>query len=362
VSDAITQIACDESGSEGENLTNSQHSIFVHASVNLTVAEASAFMRELRGAVKSNAAELKSSTVLKEHHRPALLNAIGQSSVLTGRANIYLADKSFFVAGKMIDLLVEEEAHDHGIDLVTGGEVRHLAVVLYDRAPTALGEENWRSLLASFNDLIRAYKRAGSVQPSASVFIAELDRVRRLGSDSLVHDVLEMIWRAKGQAAQYELPPSTSLRNMEPMVPTLNAVAGTWRIRLGDVPFEFVADEHWALDPESMSFLLRVAKIPLPVSNGVELPGADLRAIHTVDSKKDPRVQVADILAGVGREAALLAVSGTLDDPLQTAIHEMYDFQGMWSPGSPLESLTAIKPLQYVNRFVEAERIRLGLA
>jgi hypothetical protein len=140
----------------------------------------------------------------------------------------------------------------------------------------------------------------------------------------------------------------------------LNAVAGTWRIRLGDVPFEFIADEHWTLDTDSIDYLLTVAPMPTKIGN-VELPGADLRAIRVVDSKTDARVQVADILAGAGRECAMLAVSGTLNDPLQSLIHPMLDFNGLWSPGSPLETLVNSAPLNYVDRFVAIERERLGL-
>lgn len=348
----ITQIACDESGSEGENLTTAQHPVFVHASVNLSLDEAEDIILSLRSATGSQAQELKSAQILKPKFRPNLVHLLRDGGPLDGRVNLYYADKSYFVVGKMIDLLVEEQAYDEGRDIVSSGHAHDLALVLHRRGPDAVGEEAWTALLRSFNDLIKAYKRDGAHQPSAAVFIAELDRVRGLSNNKLVTDILDIVWEARGQAQQYEAPPMTMLRDMEPMVPTLNAVATSWRMRLGDVPFEFVADEHWTLDEESRRHLLNVARLDIPTPDFV-YPGADLRAIHVVNSKSDARVQVADILAGVGRVNALLALDGTFDDPLQEAAKGMYDWFGTWPDGSPLGILAHAEPAGYVQEYLK---------
>jgi hypothetical protein len=56
-------------------------------------------------------------------------------------------DKHFFVTGKIIDLLLEEEAHERGINLHEGDHARQLAWTLFDEGPRALGEEGFDRLI-----------------------------------------------------------------------------------------------------------------------------------------------------------------------------------------------------------------------
>lgn len=55
--------------------------------------------------------------------------------------------------------------------------------------------------------------------------------------------------------------------------------------------------------------------------------------LRFVDSTDEARVQVADILGGVGREAARLATTGVFDDELQVLASEMLDYNVMCSTG-----------------------------
>lgn len=90
---------------------------------------------------------------------------------------------------------------------------------------------------------------------------------------------------------------------------------------------------------------------PVFVHGSTSLPQADLRAIHVVDSRDDARVQVADILAGTGREVARLAAEGTFDDPLQKVVHPMLDRSVMSSGGSPVDRLVERAPLRYWDQW-----------
>ena len=65
--------------------------------------------------------------------------------------------------------------------------------------------------------------------------------------------------------------------------------------------------------------MLDAAKEPTIVLGRVH-PGVDVRDLRFVDSKSDPRVQVADILGGVGQEVARQAMRGVFDDDLQLAV------------------------------------------
>ncbi|GAP50841.1 predicted protein, partial [Streptomyces azureus] len=63
------EIACDESGSDGENLTGGNTDVFAHASMSLSMATAAAAVREIRDRIRSPAEEYKANHLLREKHR-----------------------------------------------------------------------------------------------------------------------------------------------------------------------------------------------------------------------------------------------------------------------------------------------------
>lgn len=336
-------IACDESGSEGENLMRSHHSVFVHASVNLEPDEAADVMARLRSVTNTPAKELKSAAVLDHRYRGELLIVLEQ---LATKANINLVDKAYYVSAKLVALLTAAAADAEGVDIERAGYGRFFASILFDRAPKDLGQTFWRQLLRRYNDLIRVYARANAIPPTSDKFFAILAEARMRATDQAVREVLDDLWRARYFAFEYEGPRSGELREMDPMFSTLRSVAANWRIRLGDVPFELLTDTYSSLTEPTIEAIIETAREDLTIVGRV-LPAADLRAIRQVDSRTDSRVQVADILAGVGQHNAALALDGTFDDVLQTVTSEMLDFQGMWSDGSPLDRLYEAQPPQY---------------
>lgn len=86
-----------------------------------------------------------------------------------------------------------------------------------------------------------------------------------------------------------------------------------------------------------------------PAVGGFELPRPDLRRIRLVDSRLDARVQAADIMSGIGREIARLAMIGTFDDRLQVRVHNMLDYNLMCSSSSPIDKLVERRPLKYMS-------------
>ena len=161
-----TAIACDESGSEGENVTGAGHRVFVHASVDFTVAEAVSIVAEVRRLAPSQAPEYKSDQLMSRAGREALAWLLSPNGPLTGRAHAYLVDKDYFV-GKVVDLLVEEVAHAADVDLYADGHARALAWTLHRQGARALGVAEWSLLLGAFNSLMRA-KQGGALRPPST--------------------------------------------------------------------------------------------------------------------------------------------------------------------------------------------------
>jgi len=321
----------------------SQHPVFVHASVYLAIDEAVDVMAQLRSATGSASTELKSTKVLDPRHRDTLIRVI---EPLAPRANINLVDKAYFVTAKLIALLTAAAYDTRGTDIEQTGHGRYYASVLFDLAPADLGSTFWRQLLRRYNDLIRVYARANTTPPTSDKFFSILAEARERSMNWRVREVLEDLWRARYFAFEYEGPRIGELREMDPMFSTLRSVAAAWRIRLGDVPFEMLVDSYSSLKEPHISDVIATARENLMVG-GRLLPAADLRAIRQADSRSDARIQVADIIAGIGQHNASLALAGTFDDDLQVVTAEMLDFQGMWSAGSPLDVLYERRPPAY---------------
>lgn len=344
----IRIIACDESAAEGENLMASTHPVFVHGSVNLSLNDATALRDEMRAAMRAQAPEMKSKTALTPLNRRALIEVM---KTLENNANIYFVEKSFFIVGKLIDLLVAEMATDYDIDVAGSGLGRQLAEYLHDTGPAAIGEVRWNTLLGTYNNVIRSYLREGAEPPKVQSFFDALDNARSNCADEHVQRILDDIWAARHLSLEYEGASPAELRELDPMAPSLAAVSMTWHMRLRGEPFEFLIDNYSTLTETVREDIVAASRVPLSVG-AVELPRADLRAIRMTDSRLDARVQIADVVAGVGREVARLAMNGIFDDELQEVTHEMLDFNVMCSSGSPLDTLTDRKPLLYFESWM----------
>jgi hypothetical protein len=91
----MLEIACDESGSEGEKLVGGVTDVFAHASVRLSVETAAEIMTEIRRRAPSRAVEYKAYMILRERRRDALVWLLGPSGPLRGNAHVFLVDKAY---------------------------------------------------------------------------------------------------------------------------------------------------------------------------------------------------------------------------------------------------------------------------
>ncbi|MDX8048873.1 DUF3800 domain-containing protein [Lentzea sp. BCCO 10_0798] len=95
------EIACDESGSEGEKLVGGVTAVFAHAGVSLSEAEASGCVESLRQMIKSPALEYKANHLLRTKNRWVLLWFLGPDGPLAGRARVQLLDKRRYLASRV---------------------------------------------------------------------------------------------------------------------------------------------------------------------------------------------------------------------------------------------------------------------
>ncbi|UIN31303.1 DUF3800 domain-containing protein [Microbacterium binotii] len=335
-------IACDESGSEGDNLLDALDPVFVLASTNLSLGDAEAFTDRLRRDMPTQAPEFKSKIALREKHRPALLNALDS---LADAGNIHLVDKTYFVTAKLVDVLLGGDLVDVGLH----GRAR--ADYLADNAAAAIGHQRWDTLLRSFATLLRGHRRTGRARPTPDTFFAALRDARTNCQDGTTGTMLHRMWARRDIVSELASAPTSAMREIDPMWPSLVAVAHAWTIRLGDIPLEFVADDYGSIGLDSVDELMSAAARPFPVL-GLWHPGAELRGVSFVDSRSDARVQVADILAGVGAAISKLAFAGVFDDPLQIHAHPLLDANVMCATGSPIDALSERRDSPYLEQYL----------
>jgi hypothetical protein len=96
----VREIACDESGYEGEKLIGSTTRLFAHASV--AVTDPAAVLAELRARIRSPATRYKANHLLREKHRAVLAWFLGTDGPMLGNGHVFLLDKARFVREKFV--------------------------------------------------------------------------------------------------------------------------------------------------------------------------------------------------------------------------------------------------------------------
>lgn len=294
------ELACDESGSEGEKLIGGQTDVFAHASVRISTEAAAECVREARVRIGSPAQEYKANHLLRTKHRRTLEWFFGPLGPIRGHAHVHLIDKTHLAVHRLVELL--------------GADPDELAGPLYRDGPAVLGTEAWMSFLDSFNDVLRVRNRRG--EPTSVVeFFDLVDTLRGMARAGPVRDVLDRLaaqrshvdglraWRMDDPAAGPEL---------DPMIPAIVRAVDHWST---GGPVAIVHDEQPGLTEA------RVARHI----------GADrLASLRFVDSRVDYRVQVADYLAGAARRIAQDELHGQGDPELNALVRPHVDARSIW--------------------------------
>lgn len=313
-------VAVDESGSTGENLGDPQ-GVFAHAAVRIddeTAEEVLVELRQRAGARQSPEVKFKQFT--KQRGLYALAEALAPDGALSGRVIITVADKKFLITSKMIDLLVEEVAHEHGIDLYTDGSARGMAVTLFRDGPRGLGRL-WEPLTAAFVSLARATQRGGGDKETVESFFGRLEQARWHCHRRSVEDLLKLLLTTRPHAE--ELVGSTELRHSG-LFPGLDPLITMLPLTLHYVyaahgPVRLLHDEHKIFTPEFTRDLLWHLWNPYP---GLPRDGKiRVAEFWTGRSHQHPSIQLADLAAAAGR----VVTEAQLGQPSSAAAEALTD-------------------------------------
>ncbi|KUM97151.1 hypothetical protein AQI88_09125 [Streptomyces cellostaticus] len=87
--------------------------MIAHASAALPVDRAAECAREIRHRIRSPAQECKAGHLLRDRHRAMLDRLLDEGGPVHGHAQVHLTGKAFFVADRMVDLLLGDTPVAH---------------------------------------------------------------------------------------------------------------------------------------------------------------------------------------------------------------------------------------------------------
>ncbi|HKX15575.1 MAG TPA: DUF3800 domain-containing protein [Propionibacteriaceae bacterium] len=318
------EIACDESGFSGGNLVGGGHSpVFAHASVRIEAETAGELVQHLRREIGARGdGEYKSPEILRPRRRPVVLWLLGASSPIYGNAYVHLTNTRFFVLARLVDVLLSGHPV-HGIACPgTNPDTRPMALALYRSGEQSYGTARWQEFLSLSANLFRTNNRWLPKTP-IHLFYAALDTMVQTSAAADVNQVMGLLRSTRPiaeatRAAHLQHPKRTPL--MEPLIPALNSAVHHWGSQAQTL--SVVHDEQSALTPE------RIADIATALA--ASYPGHQLTDVRLVDSSREPRVQIADFVAGIARRLATHELEGRADPEIMALLRPLIDHESVW--------------------------------
>ncbi|MFJ6571842.1 hypothetical protein ACIQNU_31000 [Streptomyces sp. NPDC091292] len=315
----MLEIVCDESGSDGENLIGGNTDVFAHAGVRVGTGVAEAALVEIRDRVRSPAREYKANHLLREKHRPVLTWFLGPSGPLAGGAGVHLTDKAFFAVGRVVELFLGEPGRPPGAGMFRDPGVEEIAVALYREGRRTPERARWRRFLIASNDVMRVRYRVEDADP-VDVFFQAADGLCPPGDGGGgLGGILDLLRRERPRAEEFRARIAGTPDPIPAMDPLFPAIAATAAHAHGPGrPVTLVHDRQNMLTDERVAWLRSA------------LPLAGLRLVA---SWSDPRVQLADFLAGVARKLASDELNDRGDPELTALLRPHVDPLSLWADG-----------------------------
>lgn len=322
-------IACDESGNDGENNLNGNSSVFVHASVAISKEVAQGLIDEVRASTRSRTDELKSKTILQPKNQ-AVAQWLLQHPELEDHCSLVFVHKQFFTVSKLFDSTAEEMAHSLGEDMYENGAALCAATILFFAAPGAFGPQ-WPAVLHAFEAFVRSADAVAAQQRLRDLVARFMDILTT--SESPIVDFVGMAFTGIDhleQFSQLQLGDGIAerLRTADPLLAGIGASINDWKIRSGR-PVAVIHDEAKELTPARIQWLKDSLRHPERVAASMSGTGVDVADFVLVDSRTDARVQVADLLAGLGRVVAEGIAVGK-EHPLMSSVGSFQSRFSIW--------------------------------
>jgi Protein of unknown function (DUF3800) len=321
------EIVCDESGFSGGNLVGVGHSpVFAHASICIESQTGAQLVQQLRQEIGARGSgEYKSPEIMRPRRRPVLLWLLGPTSPIYGNAYVHLTDTRFFVLARLLDVLLGGQPVSGITSPGRNARTRPMALALYKLGEHSYGTPRWQEFLKLSANLFRTNNRWLPKTPVQS-FYAAVDSLAEASETSAASEVREVMRKLQSTGPIAEATRASYLRNpkltplMEPLLPALNRAVQVWGSQAASL--SVIHDEQSALTAE------RIADIAAAYAAGQ--PGHQLTDVRLVDSNREPRVQIADFVAGVARRLASDQLQDRADPEISALLGPLIDPESVW--------------------------------
>ncbi|MFH9349647.1 hypothetical protein [Kitasatospora sp. NPDC017646] len=295
-------IATDESGWGGDQLAANPDRYMTIGSVAIDDQTAQQVLLDLRrdARIADQVAEVKFKHFKdRPTGRQALVKALGPGGSLEGRASVYVIDKHYFVVGKIIDLLIETQAHSRGVEMYRNGAARQSARTLFEEGPRALGGDGFKELVEATVDFASMRNRDGQ-QSSVEDFFDVLEAAWAKSTRRRVTTVLAQARGTRAEAADFlqALQEGDLSDNLEPLIPGVAAVVNNWSERIGRV--NALTDDQKMLTDDWLDKMMRQFDGDGSWDLRWVLGRAQVGQVLRGESKTHPSLQLADLVAGAG--------------------------------------------------------------
>ncbi len=298
-------------------------------------------LRRETGFRGSRDAELKSTALLSPRNLSTTLEFFEPGGRLEGHVKFTVTDKWYFAASKTIDLVIEEAAYKAGVRLHADGAAVRMARTLFSDGPRALTADMWARLMRGFVSFMRSVQRRGSKTTREELLVL-IDETRLQSRRRNVEQILQLLWESREELRDYEQRDANALANLDPIIPAIHTTTSAWNSELNR-PLRVIHDKQSALTEASVSMIVGISNHPHP-----EFPfHVPLVGIDQVDSRDDPRVQVADLVAGLGRMAATTSLEGPLGDTLAEVVRPALITNSLWGDEASWQHLTGWNRLDH---------------
>ena len=291
-------LACDESGFVGGSLFGEAR-VFAHASVQIGAEEATEVLEEVRRRTDAGPGEVKASRLRHPSTRPVAAWLCGPEGRLAGRAVVHVTDTRRFGLARLAQLVTSASSPEGWWSADRDAGAWELAGRL-DELLAALPATEERRFLHGARDLLwlnRRLRPRAPVEDWTDTVAAVAASVPELDDRLLVSGLASPA--AVDRVGSYlASPPAAPLT--EPILPALRWAVHHWSA-FGDP--DVVHDEQSVLTPARVE--------SLAADLAATYPGRHLAGFARVDSREDPRVQVADLVVGVVRRSVAARLAGS---------------------------------------------------
>ena len=240
--------------------------------------------------------EMKFSSLITDEEGQALVARLLRE-LDDDQAKTYVVDKRFMAIAKLVDDLVEPYVEATGFDLYAEDSHIGMTSILWVVLAGFAGEDRLNETVERFVVMMRTRS-----EESFDSFFHYLESLREIGGK--VNDQVEFLLIVLDFVRKEIIDSPPGYYEIDPAIPTLQALSSAWSDQLEE-PHLFVHDNSHAVERWRPDFLAfnnpAVSRTSSKFgSRTVTVPGLTFD-LQFADSKTEPLIQVADVVAGATR-------------------------------------------------------------